>query len=271
MGYIMTGFKRLDLTWAFTPTRNIWAFEQRKELRVKAQARWEAEKKQMEAPAVEVRTETPIPTEKVTDEVTDTVEIPVAVSQDGTMSLFPDMESEEEKRRKKEELMQPREFDRPLEPHHRDGSLVVDTLYNPGYLKDVTTYGAMFHPLDLSGVQREKAQLYVSLRDAYERLYTYETENHEENAPQRGYLNKYYDEYVARYGNLNSRQNVKLIMMDATGRDILSLERSEEGKFVKADIFERPVAFAVDNVTHVETPEEALSASLNKSGGVNID
>lgn len=53
--------------------------------------------------------------------------------------------------------MQPREFDRPLEPHHRDGSLVVDALYNPGYLKDVTTYGAMFHPLDLSGVQREKA------------------------------------------------------------------------------------------------------------------
>ena len=241
--------------------------EQRKELRAKAQARWEAEKKQMEAPVVEVRTETLTPT----DEVTDTVEIPVAVSQDGTISLFPDMESEEDKRRKKEELMQPREFDRPLEPHHRDGSLVVDTLYNPGYLKDVTTYGAMFHPLDLTGVQREKAQLYVSLRDAYERLYTYETENHEENAPQRGYLNKYYDEYVTRYGNLNSRQNVKLIMMDATGRDILSLERSEEGKFVKADIFERPVAFAVDTVTHVETPEEALSASLNKYGGVNLD
>ena len=27
MGYIMTGFKRLDFTWAFTATRNIWAFE----------------------------------------------------------------------------------------------------------------------------------------------------------------------------------------------------------------------------------------------------
>ena len=129
----------------------------------------------------------------------------------------------------------------------------------------------MFHPLDLSGVQREKAQLYVSLRDAYERLYTYEMENHEANDPQRGYLNKYYDEFVARYGNLNSRLNVKLIMMDATGRDILSLERSEDGKFVKADIFERPVAFAVDAVTHVDTPEEALSASLNKYGGVNLD
>ena len=245
--------------------------EQRKNLRAKAQDRWEAEKKQMEAPAVEVKTEVPPSTEKVTEEVTQSLETPITVSSDGTLSLFPDTESEEEKIRKKEELMQPREFDRPLEPHHRDGSLVVDALYNPGYLKDVTTYGAMFHPLDLSGVQREKAQLYVSLRDAYERLYTYEIENHEANDPQRGYLNKYYDEFVARYGNLNSRQNVKLIMMDVTGRDILSLERSEEGKFVKADIFERPVAFAVDAVTHVDTPEEALSASLNKYGGVNLD
>ena len=245
--------------------------EQRKELRAKAQARWEAEKKQTEAPAVEVKAEHTPETERVTDEVTESVEIPVTVSADGTLSLFPDTESEEEKARRKEELMQPREFDRPLEPHHRDGSLVVDTLYNPGYLKDVTTYGAMFHPLDLSGTQREKVQMYVSLRDAYERLYTYETENHEANEPQRGYLNKYYDEFVARYGNLNSRQNVKLVMMDVTGRDILSLERSEEGKFVKADIFDRPVAFAVDTLTHVDTPEEALSASLNKYGGVNLD
>ena len=31
-------------------------------------------------------------------------------------------------------------------------------------------------------------------------------------------------------------------MMDAGGRDILSLERMENGKFVKADIFEHPVS-----------------------------
>lgn len=85
--------------------------------------------------------------------------------------------------------------------------------------------------------------LYISLRDAYERLYSYEAENHEENKPQRGYLNTYYDEFVLRYGNLNAKQNVKMLMMDAAGRDILSLERVEDGKFVKADIFERPVSF----------------------------
>ena len=55
-----------------------------------------------------------------------------------------------------------------------------------------------------------------------------------------------YDEFVMRYGNLNARQNAKLLMMDASGRDVLALERAEEGKFVKADIFERPVSFSVE-------------------------
>ena len=74
-----------------------------------------------------------------------------------------------------------------------------------------------------------------------------------------------------RYGNLNAKQNVKLVMMDAGGRDILSLERAEDGRFVKADIFERPVSFSVESHANVGSPEEALSASLNKFGTVNLD
>ena len=80
-----------------------------------------------------------------------------------------------------------------------------------------------------------------------------------------------FDEFVMRYGNLNAKQNVKLVMMDAGGRDILSLERMENGKFVKADIFEHPVSFAVESHANVGSPEEALSASLNKYGTVNLD
>lgn len=115
--------------------------------------------------------------------------------------------------------------------------MILDASRNLGYLKDLTPYGATFQPLDLNSYQKEKAMLYISLRDAYERLYSYEAENHEENKPQRGYLNTYYDEFVLRYSNLNAKQNVKLMMMDAAGRDILSLERVEDGKFVKTDIF----------------------------------
>ena len=165
----------------------------------------------------------------------------------------------------------PHPYYRTLEPHHREGSIVLDAARNVGYLKDLTPYGAMFHPADLNGFQKEKLMLYISLRDAYERLYSYEAEHHEENKPQRGYLNTYYDEFVLRYGNLNAKQNVKLLLMDAAGRDILSLEREENGQFVKADIFERPVSFAVESHANVGSPEEALSASLNKFGTVNLD
>ncbi len=45
----------------------------------------------------------------------------------------------------------------------------------------------------------------------------------------------------------------------------------ENGKFVKADIFERPVSFSVESHANVGSPEEALSASLNKYGTVNLD
>ena len=184
-------------------------------------------------------------------------------------SLFPEFETEKPKEEPLD--LSPRPFNGMLEPHHRDGSMVLDASRNLGYLKDITPYGATFQPLDLTGYQKEKAMLYVSLRDSYERLYRYEAEYHDEGSAQREALNTCYDEFVMRYGNLNAKQNVKLVMMDAGGRDILSLERAEDGKFVKADIFERPVSFSVENHANVGSPEEALSASLNKYGTVNLD
>ena len=183
-------------------------------------------------------------------------------------SLFPEMEAEKPKEEAPD--LTPRPYHRTPEMHLREGSLVASRARDIGYLKDITPYGATFHPLGLTGFQKEKALLYVSLRDAYERLYRYETNRREANPVWREHLNTCYDEFVMRYGNLNARQNVKLVMMDAGGRDILSLERAEDGRFVKADIFERPVSFSVESYANVSSPEEALSASLNKFGTVNL-
>ena len=130
-------------------------------------------------------------------------------------SLFPEFETEKPKEEPLD--LSPRPFNGMLEPHHRDGSMVLDASRNLGYLKDITPYGATFQPLDLTGYQKEKAMLYVSLRDTYERLYNYEAEYHDEGVAQREALNTCYDEFVMRYGNLNAKQNVKLVMMDAGG------------------------------------------------------
>ena len=176
----------------------------------------------------------------------------------------------EEQARKKEDAMKPRPFDEKLESFHREGSMVLDSARNIGVLKDLTKYGATFMPLDLNMEQKEKAVLYIALRDAYQKLYTYEAEEQTENKQMRESLNVYYDAFFIRFGNLNAKQNVKFILMDASGRDMLSLERVENGHFTKSDIFDHPVSFSLDEVSHVDSPEEALTASLNKFGRIDL-
>ena len=176
----------------------------------------------------------------------------------------------EELARKKEDAMKPRPFDEKLDSFHREGSMVLDSAGNIGVLKDLTKYGATFMPLELNMEQKEKAVLYIALRDAYQKLYTYEAEEQTENKQMRESLNVYYDAFFIRFGNLNAKQNVKFILMDASGRDMLSLERVENGQFTKSDIFDHPVSFSLDDVSHVDSPEEALTASLNKFGRIDL-
>ena len=250
--------------------------ERRKALRLEAERHRQEQLKKMGikdtlnpafAPSSDNMDKKPEQTEEIKQPETPAEVVPT--SETVATSLFPEFETEKPK---KEALdLTPRPYHRTPEMHLREGSLVANRARDIGYLKDITPYGATFQPLGLTGYQKEKALLYVSLRDAYERLYRYESNRREENVPWREHLNTCYDEFVMRYGNLNAKQNVKLVMMDAGGRDILSLERAEDGKFVKADIFDRPVSFSVENHANVGSPEEALSASLNKYGTVNLN
>ena len=166
--------------------------------------------------------------------------------------------------------MSPRPFSEDIQFFHHNGSMVVqDGLV--GFLSEVRKNGATFNPLELKPEQAKRAMLYVTLSETYQKLYNYEAETHEASAELREHLNQYYDEFVAKYGNLNKKQNAKFIPMDANGRDALALERGENDRFVKADIFDHPVSFSIDEVTSVDTPMEALTASLNKYGEVNLN
>ena len=166
--------------------------------------------------------------------------------------------------------MSPRPFSEDIQFFHKNGSMVVaDGMV--GFLSDVRKSGATFTPLGLKPEQEKRAMLYITMSETYQQLYNYEAETHEPSEHLREHLNQYYDEFVARYGNLNEKQNVKFILMDANGRDALALERGENGQFVKADIFDHPVSFSLDEVTSVDTPLEALTASLNKYGEVNLE
>ena len=169
----------------------------------------------------------------------------------------------------KEPDMSPRPFSEDIMFFHKNGSMVCDR-GQVGFLTDVSKIGATFTPLALNEKQMKRAMLYITLSETYQQLYHYEGETHEPSEELREHLNQYYDEYVQKYGHLNERENVKFIKMDANGCDALALERGDNGLFVKADIFDHPVAFAVDEVTSVNTPLEALSASLNKYGTIDF-
>lgn len=170
---------------------------------------------------------------------------------------------------RKEPDMSPRQFSEDIQFFHKDGSMVCDN-GQVGFLSQVSRMGATFTPLPLKPEQAKRAMLYITLSETYQQLYHYEAETHEPSQHLREHLNQYYDEFVEKYGHLNERENVKFIKMDSNGCDALALERGDNGLFVKADIFDRPVAFAVDEVTSVGTPMEALSASLNKFGKVDF-
>lgn len=157
-----------------------------------------------------------------------------------------------------------------LQSSHRNDCLVVDNGW-VGYLQDVDTSGgtAVFHPLKLSPAQRARAEAYIGVRDVYQELYTKEAQHQTEYKEERENLNRLYDAFVKRYGNLNNADNIKLIKTDSSGKEIPYLERVVGGVTHKADIFSRPVSFSTLTIA-TDNPEEALAASLNKYGSVDL-
>ncbi len=166
---------------------------------------------------------------------------------------------------------EPRAFSGEMLSHYREGTLAMDENGRVGYLRDLDALRPMFHPLNLSPTQRTKASLYIEIRDTYFHLYDNEAQTQAEHPALREMLNRLYDDFTERFGRLNDKRNLDLIKMDARGTEIMSLERYIDGKARKADIFDHPVAFNPNEITHAEDANEALVASLNKYGRVDLE
>ncbi|MBO9676384.1 MAG: N-6 DNA methylase [Sphingobacteriaceae bacterium] len=167
-------------------------------------------------------------------------------------------------------LPEPASYSKELLPFHRNDCLVVEKGF-VGYLRLINREktSAVFHPLRLSPVQKARAEAYISLRDIYSDLYQKEAELQTEHKHEREQLNKSYDAFIKRYGNLNDGENIKLIKTDSAGKEIPYLERVVGGIVHKADIFDHPVSFPTSSVV-TDNPDEALAASLNQYGYVHL-
>lgn len=194
---------------------------------------------------------------------------PAQQEQPVQLSLFDLWADETSTKDSQQPSMEPRPYTGDVLPHYRNGIIVEDG-GQVGHLTNVG-YDVTFTPIALSEDQAGRMKLYAKVRDAYELLYKEETDKRVEQPLLREELNRRYDNFLVRYGHLNERKNARVLLMDAQGRDVLSLENSENGHFVKSDIFLRPVSFNVQQDGHVETASDALSASLNRTGGVDLE
>lgn len=167
-------------------------------------------------------------------------------------------------------LPEPAAYSGQLQSFHRADCLVVDKGF-VGHLSevDIDNNSAVFHSLSLPPNQKARAEAYIGLRDAYQQLYNQEARFHTEHKEEREILNKLYDAFIKRYGNLNSADNIKLIKTDSAGKEMPYLERVVGGVVHKADIFQRPVSFSITTLA-TDDPDEALAASLNKYGSVDL-
>ncbi|MDR0429354.1 MAG: N-6 DNA methylase [Tannerellaceae bacterium] len=177
----------------------------------------------------------------------------------------------EDAKKQWEEYMKPRPYSGELKDFHKNGTLVKEANNQVGVLKNRYSGGAEFHPLDIPQLQQGKLTKYIEIRDSYNELYNSEATELAENAGLRKKLNDSYNSFIHLYGNLNDKRNINTLKMDAGATVILALERSIDGKLQKADIFNHPVAFNPNEITSVNTSEEALIASLNKHGEFRMD
>ena len=181
------------------------------------------------------------------------------------LDLFAMWDEQDEEHRR----MEPRDFQGKMLPHWRNGIYIVDD-DQLGVLTGVNV-NPIFTPCTLDDRKTQVLRQYVKVRDSYEVLYDTEASERLEHPELREALNIAYDNFFTKYGNLRDRKNASIINMDALGRDVLSLERSNGENIEKADIFDRPVSFVVDDNEGIETVEDALFASLNRFGGVDFE
>ena len=113
----------------------------------------------------------------------------------------------------------------------------------------------------------------LSIRDAYKTLANYLQQGQDAKyiKQARTALNKAYDTFVKEYGLLNSPANKKAIDSDPDRYSILSLENYDAKKktATKADIFTKDTISANKSITHVDSVEEGVIASINLTGGVD--
>lgn len=125
---------------------------------------------------------------------------------------------------------------------------------------------------------------YLGVRDAMRTLFIAENDPKAKESTidvLRKKLGKVYDDFTAKHGYLNDPKNIRLFGDDPSAGSVLALERDVtfDGRGAKrrvvsaekTDIFYQRTVQAAKPVTHAKNANDALLASLNQKGSVDVD
>lgn len=151
----------------------------------------------------------------------------------------------------------------------RDGSLVS---------KDGKIYeerGGELVERELGKAAIERAKGLIGIRDAMRNLLLYQQQGLKKSEidKARKLLNKLYDEFVSKYGYLNTTANRSALYDDPDKYAVLALENynRKQKSATKSDIFTKNTVSPNRTVTSAKSIGEAVAVSMNESGGVDTE
>ena len=133
---------------------------------------------------------------------------------------------------------------------------------------------SLMNPVSVSATAEQRIHGLIGIRDCVRKLIEYQTEDYPEAMIQaeQANLNTLYDNFVEKYGRINSRANSSAFSTDNAYYLLSSLEvRDSEGNFLrKADMFSKRTIRQKISVTSVDTASEALALSLAEKAKVDM-
>ena len=131
------------------------------------------------------------------------------------------------------------------------------------------------YPQDLSVTAENRIKGLINLRDCTRELIDMQLRNYsdEKITKQQEKLNNLYDDFIKKYGLINSRANASIFNNDNSYYLLCSLEiLDENGNLLrKADMFSKRTIMAHKQAKNIENANDALIASIGEKAKVDLD
>jgi N12 class adenine-specific DNA methylase len=126
-----------------------------------------------------------------------------------------------------------------------------------------------------SGTVSDRIRGMCDLKDAVREVFRVQLQNQEDSILHQTQqkLNTVYDQFTKKFGFVNERANINAFEDDPDCYLLSSIEDEdrENKAWIKGAIFSKRTIGRIFEITHVDTPAEALTVSLTEKGSVDLE